>query len=64
MSLSQCFMSSIVAVSFLCKGRTNGAVLSLALFKLALAHGLSAAWPWWRGRDVFRGMEGVLLLCP
>lgn len=36
-------MSSIVTVSFLCKERNNGAILSLALSKLALAHGLSAA---------------------
>lgn len=39
----QCFMSSIVTVSFRCKERNNGAILSLALSKLALAHGLSAA---------------------
>lgn len=43
MSLSQCFMPSIVTVSFLCKERNNGAIYSLALPKLVLAYGLGTA---------------------
>lgn len=43
MSLSQCVMSSIVTVSFLCKQRNNEAFFPLAFFKWMLAGGLGAA---------------------
>lgn len=43
MSLSQCLMSSIVAVSFLCKKRNNEALFPLAFSKGMLAEGLGAA---------------------
>lgn len=58
MSLSQCFMSSIVTVSFPCKGRNDGAILSLALSNLVLAHGRSAALAAVGGGIYFRDVEG------
>lgn len=57
MSLSQCFMSSIVTVSFLCQERNNRAIFPLALPKRVLAPGLGAALAAVRG-VCFRDMGG------
>lgn len=63
MSLSQCFMSSIVTVSFLCKLRNNGAIFTPALPKLALAHRLGAALALVGGGICFRKTAGFMMLC-
>lgn len=63
MRLSQCFMSSIVTVSFLCKERNNGAIFPLALSKLVLAGRLDAVLAV-VGRGIcFRTMGGFMTLC-
>lgn len=62
MSLSQCFMSSIVTVSFLCQERNNRAIFPLALPKWVLAPGLGAALAAVR-RVCFRDMGGFMMLC-
>lgn len=63
MSLSQCFMSSIVIVSFLRKEKNNGAVFPFALSKLVLAGGLDAALAVVGRGMCFRNMEGFTMLC-